>query len=105
MRFINLVAVVVTATALLASCQDSQNPGTISTTTPNGRTVTITAVNDHSVKVTNCTAADTTVTTQATPGIIQPFNGKIQKTTSATTMTLPSGLEIRLDNTELHPKS
>ena len=99
MRFINLVAVVVTATALLASCQDSQNPGTISTTTPNGRTVTITAVNDHSVKVTNCTAADTTVTTQATPGIIQPFNGKIQKTTSATTMTLPSGLEIRLDNT------
>lgn len=84
------------ATLLLTACS-GQPQGVISTTTDDGHQVTVTAINDHIVRVTNSTD---NLTPSQTPGAIltpQPFNGTTTTTDGIATMTLPSGLTVTLD--------
>ena len=82
--------------AFLPSCQ-SDRPGTMTATTKEGHTVTVTAINDNIVKVTNVGKGERSATTQAAVLDQQPFNGTIAREGDISTMTLPSGLTATLD--------
>ena len=81
--------------AFLPSCQ-SDRPGTMTATTKEGHTVTVTAINDNIVKVTNVGKGERSATTQAAVLDQQPFNGTIAREGDISTMTLPSGLTATL---------
>lgn len=81
---------------LMTFCSGEQ-PGTMTTTTDNERTVTVTALNDYIVKVSNTDKGTSPMSTQATVLQRQPFNGSIKSDGSTKTMTLPSGLTVTLD--------
>ncbi|MCM1504073.1 MAG: DUF5110 domain-containing protein [Muribaculum sp.] len=71
--------------------------GSMTTTTDDNRSVTVTAINDYAVKVTNTMPGQKAPATQAVVLDRQPFNGKITSDSAVATMTLPSGLTVTLD--------
>ena len=83
--------------ALLPSCEKEQ-PGVMTAVTPDNRTVSVTAVNDYIVKVTNAENGRKPVDTQAAVLEKQPFKGSIVSKDGVSTMTLPSGLVVTLDS-------
>lgn len=83
--------------ALLPSCGEEQ-PGVMTAVTTDNRTVSVTAVNDYIVKVTNDGKGQKPAETQAAVLTKQPFKGSIVSKDGLSTMTLPSGLVVTLDS-------
>lgn len=72
--------------------------GVISTTTSNGRVVTLTAMSDDIIRVTNAGSGETVPASASAvlkPGV---FNGKVSVSGDIQVMTTPSGLVATLDN-------
>lgn len=82
--------------ALLSGC-GSSDTGTLELVTQQGRTVTVTAVNDHIVRVTNTAEGERPSLTQAATLATQPFKGKITQEGDVAAMTLESGLRVEVN--------
>ncbi|MDE7396986.1 MAG: DUF5110 domain-containing protein, partial [Muribaculum sp.] len=83
----------------LANSCAKNTDGTISTVTADGRTVTVTAIDDNIVRVTNAPDGTTPSATQGAIAERQPFHGSISTDKTLSTMILPSGLTVTLDMT------
>ncbi len=81
---------------VLSFCSKPQT-GSMTTTTADNRSVTVTAINDYAVKVTNTKTGESAPNTQAVVLDRCPFKGKIISDSITSTMTLPSGLTVTLD--------
>lgn len=91
------IAVVGLLSALLPSCS-KHNTGIMTTTTSDNRTVTVTAVTDYIVKVSNTPKGVEPTTTQAIALNGQStFKGSVVSGKDESVMTLPSGLTVKLD--------
>lgn len=81
------------APALCASAAS----GTITVTTPDGRTVTVKAVNDNIFRVVNTPRGVKGTATQAVTLPVQPFRGAVARDSVSFTIMLPSGVGAVLD--------
>ncbi|MCM1518765.1 MAG: DUF5110 domain-containing protein [Pseudoflavonifractor sp.] len=73
-------------------------PGVITTTTGNGRVVTLTAMSDDIIRVTNASVGETVPASASAvlkPGV---FNGSVSTSGNVQVMTTPTGLVATLDN-------
>ncbi|MCM1022408.1 MAG: DUF5110 domain-containing protein [Muribaculum sp.] len=84
---------------LTASCSEIDCDGTLSATTADGREVTVTAVNDYAVRVTNMLPGDSSPVTQAVILPVAKFNGSARVVDGNYIMSLPSGLNVTLNKT------
>ena len=82
--------------SVMSFCSKPQS-GTMTATTDNHRIVTVTAVNDYIVKVSNVEKGETPMSTQAVALAPQPFRGTVRTDGHVSTMSLPSGLTVTLD--------
>lgn len=72
--------------------------GTFSTTTQQGRTVTVTVINDNIIKVSNTAPGETVPASHSAILSAAPFNGKSTGIGSTDIITTPSGIIATLNN-------
>lgn len=97
-RFV-IVAATATAVFVLSSAENGIEKNTIATTTTEGRTITVTALGDNVIKVTNAAAGETIEESKVT--VMQPeeFTGIITHRNGYDAISTPSGLKALLNLT------
>ena len=93
-----LTAIMLTAvTTLSALSSSAAETGIITSTSSDGKTVVVNALNDYIIKVSNFMPGESVRESASAVMEKQPFNGTVSTTGHNTTMTLPSGLSVTVD--------
>lgn len=93
-----LTAIMLTAvTAISALSSSAAETGIITSTSSDGKTVVVNALNDYIIKVSNFMPGESVRESASAVMEKQPFNGTVSTTGHNTTMALPSGLSVTVD--------
>lgn len=98
MKVLSLTVLSFVSAAAVAAPPARLNDGVISTTTPGGTTITVTAISDNVIKVTNAPSASVLPDSKGAVLPKQPFKGKVSSSGNLQTLWTPTGVQASLDS-------